>query len=86
MSPAVEGCPWPAEVPLPPGSAVYDLVYNPPETALLHLARASGHPAAGGLGMLIAQASLSFACWTGKPFPNDLRIKLLPQMNADTIR
>jgi shikimate dehydrogenase len=72
MSPAVEGCPWPAQVPFPLGAAVYDLVYNPPETALLHRARAANLPAAGGLGMLIAQASLSFACWTETPFPSEV--------------
>jgi shikimate dehydrogenase len=57
--------PWPEGLPLPSGCAVYDFVYNPPLTPLLAAARAAGLPAANGLGMLIEQAALSFARWTG---------------------
>ncbi len=42
MFPDVESSPWPAELPFPPGARVYDLVYNPSETALVRQARASG--------------------------------------------
>jgi len=44
---------------LPKGTAVCDLVYSPPETALLRRARELGHPAMNGQGMLICQAVLS---------------------------
>jgi shikimate dehydrogenase len=49
-----------------PGMAfVYDLVYNPPETALLQAARNAGLACANGLGMLVEQARLAFKLWTG---------------------
>lgn len=65
MTPAVDRSPWPADLPLPPGSFVYDLVYNPAETALLRQARAAGCGAGNGLGMLVHQAAQAFARWTG---------------------
>jgi len=71
MSPAEEGCPWPEDVPLPANAAVYDLVYNPPETVLTRRAKAAGLAATTGLGMLRAQASLAFERWTGYPFPEE---------------
>ncbi len=69
MSPNQESCPWPVELALPAGAAVYDLVYNPPQTCLMRRAQAAGLPAAGGLGMLVEQAALSFERWTGRPAP-----------------
>jgi shikimate dehydrogenase len=48
---------------------VYDLVYNPAETALVRAARAGGLRAASGLGMLVEQAALAFQMWTGKAVP-----------------
>lgn len=50
---------------LPASAAVFDLVYLPPETELLRLARARGVAAANGLGMLVAQAEIAFDRWTG---------------------
>ena len=44
---------------------VYDLVYAPPETRLLALARQAGCRAVNGLKMLVAQGALSLALWTG---------------------
>jgi shikimate dehydrogenase len=46
-------------------AAVFDLVYEPQETELLHAARARGLRAAGGAGMLVAQAVIAFRRWTG---------------------
>ncbi len=51
---------------LPPESVVNDLVYVPLETPLLADARASGHRAVGGLGMLLHQAVPGFEHWFGK--------------------
>ena len=65
MWPAVDATPWPVGLALPPHAAVYDLVYNPSQTALLKAALAAGLPAAGGLGMLVEQAALAFERWTG---------------------
>ena len=50
---------------LPGEAVVFDLVYNPPESELLRRARARGLLAANGLGMLVAQAEIAFARWTG---------------------
>jgi shikimate dehydrogenase len=50
---------------LPAAATVFDLVYVPPETALLQAARARGLRAANGAEMLIAQAAIAFERWTG---------------------
>ena len=67
MWPAVDATPWPAGLALPDNSAVYDLVYNPSQTALLRAAHISGLPTANGLDMLVEQAALAFECWAGQP-------------------
>jgi shikimate dehydrogenase len=69
MHPAIDASPWPEDIPFPAGAAVYDLVYNPAETALVRAARAGGLRAASGLGMLVEQAALAFQMWTGKAVP-----------------
>ncbi len=46
--------------------SVYDLVYSPIETPFLKLAKTLQMPCANGLGMLAAQAALSFELWTGE--------------------
>ncbi len=51
------------------GRLVYDLVYNPPETALLAQARSLGADVIGGMPMLVAQAAAQFTWWTGVPAP-----------------
>lgn len=72
MSPHVETCPWPDGLEFPPNAAVYDCVYNPPETLLTKRARAAGLPATTGLGMLVEQAALAFEVWTGCNPPRDV--------------
>ena len=47
-------------------ASVYDLIYTPVETPFLKQAKKLGYPHANGLGMLAAQAALSFELWTGK--------------------
>jgi shikimate dehydrogenase len=54
---------------LGPGQVVVDLVYDPPETPWLAAARARGAHVANGLGMLVHQASLQLAAWTGEEAP-----------------
>ena len=67
--------PWEA---LPPSAGVYDMVYNLESTPLLNTARARGHKAADGLGMLAAQGEEAFFLWTGKkPPPGVMKAKLL---------
>ncbi|MBB5079197.1 shikimate dehydrogenase family protein [Nonomuraea endophytica] len=48
-----------------PCAAVFDVVYLPPLTELVRRARARGMRAAGGAGMLVAQAAAAFSRWTG---------------------
>jgi len=47
-------------------AVVYDLVYNPEETALLQAARAAGAQVIGGLEMLAGQAARQCIWWTGQ--------------------
>jgi shikimate dehydrogenase len=46
-------------------TAVFDLVYVPPETELVRRARERGLNAASGAEMLVAQAEIAFGRWTG---------------------
>ncbi len=69
LFPRVDASPWPVGLPYPPLAVVYDLVYNPLETAFMRLARADGLAASNGLGMLIEQAALAFEIWTGHTAP-----------------
>lgn len=66
---------------LPPGTLIYDLVTHPPDTDLLHRARAAGHPVIGGLDMLIGQAAGAFRLLFAFDAPRDhdaeLRERLL---------
>jgi shikimate dehydrogenase len=69
----------PLEIDLQPlrrGALVADLVYVPLETALLKAARASGHPTADGLGMLLHQAVRGFSLWFG------VRPSVTPELRA----
>jgi shikimate dehydrogenase len=66
MTPQVDASPWPETLPLPAGSFVYDLVYNPAETKLMQQAQAAGCEAANGLGMLLHQGAEAFYLWTGQ--------------------
>ncbi len=52
-----------------PGSCVYDLVYNPRITPLLHAAKARNCVTIDGLMMLAAQGAASFSLWTGCEAP-----------------
>jgi shikimate dehydrogenase len=56
---------------LPAPRAVYDMIYNPAETALLARARSLGLPAANGLSMLVHQGGSALALWTGASVPID---------------
>ena len=58
-----------------PGSLVYDMVYNPPETRLLTEARRAGARTLGGLPMLIYQGAAAFERWTGKEAPIEVMFR-----------
>jgi 3-dehydroquinate dehydratase / shikimate dehydrogenase len=48
---------------------VFDMVYDPVETHLLHVARTKGIPVIPGIEMFVQQAARQFEIWTGKPAP-----------------
>lgn len=77
MYPKIEFSPWPEGLPLPAGTFIYDLVYNPRRTLLVKQARIKGLRAANGLGMLIEQAALAFEIWTGKAAPRAVMFSTL---------
>ena len=72
MSPQVDASIWPNDAPFPAHLTVFDLVYNPPETRLLRLARAAGATGIGGLDMLVRQGAAAFELWTGREAPLDV--------------
>lgn len=49
--------------------AVYDIVYNPPNTPLLREAKKKRLKSAGGIGMLLYQGAASFELFTGRKAP-----------------
>ena len=51
------------------GQIVYDMVYNPFHTRLLHDAQQAGAITISGIEMLIGQAERSFLLWTGMAMP-----------------
>ena len=52
-----------------PADVVFDMVYNPRETALIRKAREQGKTAVPGLEMFIEQAVRQFEIWTGESAP-----------------
>lgn len=56
---------------LPPHAFVLDVIYAPPETALVRAARARGLRAMGGLAMLLYQGAAAFTLWTRREAPLD---------------
>ena len=72
LSPSLRGqCahwPWQSASPVP---AVFDCVYNPLRTRLILEARSRGLPAMGGLCMLVKQAALACARFTGLPVEDE---------------
>jgi 3-dehydroquinate dehydratase/shikimate dehydrogenase len=58
---------------------VFDMIYDPPETRLLKLAKERGAQIIPGIEMFVHQAARQFEIWTGKPAPQDdmLQVVLL---------
>lgn len=68
---AEEETPVPAGL-IRPEMLVFDLIYRPLETRLLHEAVDRGARVLGGLPMLIYQGAASFKIWTGQDAPVDI--------------
>jgi 3-dehydroquinate dehydratase/shikimate dehydrogenase len=65
---------------------VFEMIYDPPETRFMKLARAAGAEVIPGVEMFVHQAARQFEIWTGKPAPWDdmLRVvtKILEERSA----
>lgn len=70
MAPHTADSPWPAEA-LRHGMVVLDTVYRPGRTKLLQDAETAGARIVHGIDMLLEQAALQFAAWTGRPIPHE---------------
>ena len=77
MHPNEGDTPWPTPTDFTDAHIVYDLVYNPRTTRLLHEAAAQGATPIGGLGMLVGQAAAAYEQWTGQPMHEDVVIDAL---------
>lgn len=55
--------------PWPRPAGVYDMIYNPPQTALLRTAAELGIPCANGLSMLVHQGARALTIWSGADVP-----------------
>ena len=82
MAPDIDESPWPEKLPFPASAAIYDLVYNPPETKLVQEARCQGLSATTGLGMLIEQAALAFEIWTGYKLSREVMFEAVNQVTS----
>ncbi|MGA3260672.1 MAG: shikimate dehydrogenase [Bryobacteraceae bacterium] len=72
MFPHVDECFFNGSI---PADVVFDMVYNPLETALLRRAREQGKTAIPGLDMFIEQAVGQFEIWTGETAPRSVMHK-----------
>jgi len=73
--------PWPHA--FPSGAGVFDSVYNPLRTRLIHEAEAAGCRAVVGLDMFIDQAVAQFRHWTGLEAPAEaMRAACLARLSA----
>ena len=71
MAPAVEASPLNAAqiARLPADAVVYDLIYTPRPTQLLHLAAEAGFTTVDGTEMLVCQGAKALEIWVGQPPP-----------------
>jgi len=58
---------------------LFDMIYDPPETRLMKLARAAGAEVIPGIEMFVQQAARQFEIWTGKPAPWDEMLRVTTQ-------
>jgi 3-dehydroquinate dehydratase/shikimate dehydrogenase len=56
---------------------VFDMVYDPPETRLVKLAKERGVQIIPGIEMFVHQAARQFEIWTGKPAPWDEMLRVV---------
>ena len=59
---------------------VLEMIYDPPETRLMKLARAAGAEVIPGVEMFVQQAARQFEIWTGKPAPWDEMLRVVTKI------
>ncbi len=80
MYPKVEASPLSLDqMKLPPGSIVYDLIYNPNPTQFLQQAQQQGAVVIDGLEMLVQQGAAALKIWLQQPVPVDVMRRSLQQ-------
>jgi 3-dehydroquinate dehydratase / shikimate dehydrogenase len=67
---------------------VFEMIYDPPETRLMKLAKAAGVQVIPGIEMFVQQAARQFEIWTGKPAPVDemQRVAMLTLQEREAAR
>ncbi|MCY4187876.1 MAG: shikimate dehydrogenase [Bryobacterales bacterium] len=80
MAPHAAGNLFPGRI---PADVVFDLVYNPPQTALLKHASAQKKLTVGGLEMFVEQAAEQFRIWTGMQAPRKLMRSVASELKVE---
>jgi 3-dehydroquinate dehydratase / shikimate dehydrogenase len=62
---------------------VFEMIYDPPETRLMKLAKAAGAEVIPGIEMFVHQAARQFEIWTGKPAPWDDMLRVVTKILAE---
>jgi 3-dehydroquinate dehydratase / shikimate dehydrogenase len=62
---------------------VFDMVYDPPETRFMKLAKERGAQIIPGIEMFVHQAARQFEIWTGKPAPWDEMLRVVQLAQQD---
>ena len=73
MYPHTDGCFFSCAI---PAEVVFDMVYNPIETALVRRATDQGLTVISGLQMFLEQAARQFEIWTGATAPRSVMEKV----------
>jgi 3-dehydroquinate dehydratase/shikimate dehydrogenase len=55
---------------------LFEMIYDPPETRLVQMARSRGVDVIPGIEMLVQQAARQFEIWTGKPAPAEEMLRV----------
>jgi len=69
---------------LPRPAGVFDMIYNPPATALLRQAAELGVPHANGLSMLVHQGARALEIWTGAQVQAPVMMRAALEKNHGT--
>lgn len=72
MAPDITRSPLPPLFRFNPTQTLFDVIYRPPETALIASARRDGARVISGLELFLHQGAAAFEAWTGRPMPLDL--------------